>query len=321
MSSKGDRPVLIIDALNLFMRHFIANPTMSSLGHHAGGIVGFLKAVRLLADRTDPSDVIVIWEGGGSSRRRNMYSGYKAKRKPQRLNRFYGDDIPDTSQNRDTQITRLVELIRQAPINQIYVSDCEADDVIGYLAKYKLKDRKCVIVSSDKDFYQLLSDRVTQWSPGQKAFVTPSSVIEKFGIPPHNFCTARCFSGDSSDNISGIKGAGFRTLVKRFPEFAESDFTSVDDILNLAQQRTMDSKVKLYNSIIENADVVKRNWKLMYLGTSNLAASQIQKVDHLVDTFEPIRNKIGLMRILVREGLSTFDADSFFMSLNAVSKT
>ena len=321
MSNKGDRPVLIIDALNLFMRHFIANPTMSSLGHHAGGVVGFLKAIRFLADRTDPTDIVVVWEGGGSSRRRNMFSGYKANRKPQRLNRFYGDDIPDTSQNRDVQVTRLVEMIRQAPINQIYVSDCEADDVIGYLAKYKFKDRKCVIVSSDKDFYQLLSSRVIQWSPGQKAFVTPPTVIEKFGIPPHNFCTARCFSGDPSDNIPGVKGAGFRTLVKRFPEFAESDFASVDDILNLARQRTVNSKVKLYNSIIENADVVKRNWKLMYLDTSNLAATQIQKVNHLIDTFEPSRNKIGLMRILVREGLSTFDADSFFMSLNTVAKT
>jgi len=320
VSNKGGRPVLIIDALNLFMRHFIANPTMSSLGHHAGGIVGFLKAIRLLADRTDPSDIIVVWEGGGSSRRRGMYSGYKAKRKPQRLNRFYGDDIPDTSQNRDTQITRIIEMIRLTPINQMYVSDCEADDVIGYLAKYKFQDRNCVIVSSDKDFYQLLSDRVTQWSPGQKAFITPSTVIGKFGIPPHNFCTARCFSGDPSDNISGIKGAGFRTLVKRFPEFAESDFASVNDILKLAQQRTLDSKIKLYDAIIENADVVKRNWKLMYLDVSNLAATQIQKVNHLIDTFEPTRNKIGLMRILVREGLSTFDADSFFMSLNAVSK-
>jgi len=321
MSAKDDRPVLIIDALNLFMRHFIANPTMSSLGHHAGGIVGFLKAIRFLIDRTNPTDVMVVWEGGGSTRRRALFSGYKANRKPQRLNRFYGDDIPDTAQNRDDQITRLIELIRLVPINQLYISDCEADDVIGYLAKHQFKDRNCVIVSSDKDFYQLLSNRVSQWSPGQKAFITPDSVVEKFGIPPHNFCTARCFSGDPSDNIPGVKGAGFRTLVKRFPEFADPDFVSVDDILNLSERRIQDSKVKLYGSIIASAEAAKRNWKLMYLDTSNLAASQIQKVNHLVDTFEPSRNKIGLMRILVREGLSTFDADSFFMSFNAVSRT
>ena len=265
MSLKNERPVLIIDALNLFMRHFIANPTMSSLGHHAGGVVGFLKAIRLLTDRTDPTDIYVVWEGGGSSRKRSTYSGYKAKRKPQKLNRFYGDDIPDTSQNRDTQVSRLVELLRQVPINQMYVSDCEADDIIGYLVKYKFQDRKCVIVSSDKDFYQLLSDRITQWSPGQKAFITPEKVVEKFGIHPENFCTARCFSGDPSDNISGIKGAGFRTLVKRFPELSDPGFVSVDDILSLATQRTMNSKVKLYESVAESADVAKRNWKLMFL--------------------------------------------------------
>ena len=68
---------------------------------------------------------------------------------------------------------------------------------------------------------------------------------------------------------------------------------------------------------IENPEIPLRNWKLMHLGTVNLAANQIQKVEGIVDTFENSGNKIKLMRTLMREGLSTFDADSFFMSLSS----
>ena len=74
-----------------------------------------------------------------------------------------------------------MSLLKHVPVSQIYVSDCEADDVISYLVKSMLREHNCVIVSSDKDYYQLLSEKVTQWSPGQKKFITPEIVHEKFG--------------------------------------------------------------------------------------------------------------------------------------------
>ena len=208
------RPVLLIDGLNVFTRHFVVNPTMSEQGNHVGGFVGFLKSLRLLCEKTDPSQVIVAWEGGGSARRRAIYPEYKHGRRPQKLNRFYSD-IPDTYHNRDNQVSLIIEALRHVPVMQLYVSDCEADDVIGYLTKNVLRDQKCVIVSSDKDLYQLLSDNVIQWSPGQKLFITSKHVKEKFGVHHSNFCTARCFTGDSSDGIPGVPRAGFKSLAKR----------------------------------------------------------------------------------------------------------
>ena len=111
----------------------------------------------------------------------------------------------------------IVKMLHHVPVRQLYVADCEADDVIGYLIRYKFADQHCVIVSSDKDYYQLLSEKVVQWSPGQKKFITPESVFAKFGVTVENFCTTRAIIGDASDNIKGVKGAGFKTLVKRFP--------------------------------------------------------------------------------------------------------
>ena len=318
--SPNKNPVLVVDALNVFMRHFVANPTMSSLGYQAGGVVGFLKNLQLLSDKLCPSKIIVVWEGGGSTRRRSIYSDYKAKRRPQKLNRFYADDIPDTVKNKNDQVSILVALLKNVPITQLYVSDCEADDIIAYVVKEIYSDSNCVIVSSDKDYYQLLSDKVTQWSPGQKRFITPDSIHEKFGISVVNFCTARAIIGDSSDNLSGVKGAGFKTLAKRFTNLSSDEFVSVEEILNLSTELTSSTKLKLFQRIVESESIIKRNWRLMYLGMQNMSSSQVQKIEYLIDTLEPPHNKIGLMKRLVSEGLTAFDVDSFFMSINSVTR-
>ena len=314
------RPVLLIDAYNLFTRHFIANPALSIHGEHVGGTLGFLKSIARLADQLHPSEIYVVWEGGGATRRRAIYKGYKKNKRPQKLNRFYGSDIPDTVENRNRQISLTIELLKSVPVKQVYVSDCEADDVIAYLAKYKFKEQKCVIVSSDKDYYQLLSSRIIQWSPGQKDFITIKDVAAKFGMLPENFLVARCFCGDGSDSLPGIKGAGFKTMLKRFPELAGKEFVSVSEIINLSNDRSKTKagkKIKLFHNINEGSEIALRNWKLMYLGTLNLSADQIQKVESIVDTFYSNGNKIKLMKALIREGLSTFDADSFYMSISS----
>jgi|TARA_Y100000310_G_scaffold312774_1_gene360411 DNA polymerase-1 len=311
------RPVMLVDGLNVHTRHFVANPSINDSGQQVGGVLGFLKGLQLLIDRFTPREVHVIWESGGSPRRRSIFQDYKSKRRPQKLNRYYGNDIPDTVENRNYQIALTIELLKKTPINQIYVSDCEADDVIGYLAGYRYLNDVNMIISSDKDFYQLISESILQWSPGQKRCITTELIRQRFHTSAQNFCTTRCFIGDISDGIPGIKGAGFKTMAKRFPELQSEEKISVEEILTLSQQRSEKSKIKLFKLINESPHIVRRNWKLMYLGTQNLAATQIQKINAKIDTFSPSYNKINLMRILLREGLNSFDADSFFMSLNS----
>ena len=301
------------------MRHFAANPSTSDNGEHIGGSIGFLKGLQLLIDNFHPDKVFVIWEGGGSQRRRNIYKGYKSGRRPVKLNRFYESDIPDTVNNRNYQINLTTKLLGLSGIPQLYVSDCEADDVIGYLAKNKLKNQNLIIASSDKDYYQLLEkNRVKIWSPGQKKILTAESVREKFSITAENFCVARCFCGDGSDSLPGIKGAGFRTLSKRFPELTKSEFVSVEDIIKISQKRSEDSKVKLYHQIVADRETPIMNWKLMNLDAVNLSAHQVEKINYQIDTIDRKLNKIDFMRILVREGIKVFDADKFFMTARSI---
>jgi len=308
-------PIIIVDGLNYFTRHFVANPTMSRQGHQIGGFVGFLKGLKLLNDRLSSRRVIVIWEGGGSPRRRAIFPEYKSGRRPQRLNRYY-EDIPDTYENRDYQLKLTIESLRHAPVQQIYVSDCEADDVIGYMCRHMFRNNRIVVVSSDKDLYQLIDNNVVQWSPGQKKLITPEEVREKFGVWPTNMCLVRSFVGDSSDGIPGVDGAGFKTMSKRFPLLQEDQSLMLQDVLDEASRHSA-TKVQLYKNIVDQQDIVRRNWKLMHLDIANLSGDQIKKINDSVSSYSPKKNKLEMMRLLIREGVQDFDVDSFFMTLNA----
>ena len=315
-----NRPTLIIDGLNLFMRHFVVNPTIDDSGEHIGGVVGFLKSLSLLVSRTNPQRIIVVWEGGGSPRRRKIFPSYKQNRRPQKLNRYYEGDIPDTVENRNNQVAKIVSILDCVPVDQFYVSDCEADDIIAYLVKYLVKD-KVVIVSSDKDLYQLLSKRVIQWSPGQKKFVTIKDIPDRFGVSSVNFCTARCFIGDSSDGLPGIKLAGFRSLSKRFPKLIENNFVSVEEVIKLASEVEEKKRLKIHNNIIENPGIPETNWKLMYLDIKNLSAEQIKKVEFEFENSAFNCDKFKMIKLMSKLGIKNFDIDNFFSSLNSIRNT
>lgn len=312
-------PIIIVDSLNFFTRHFVVNPTMSQQGQQIGGFVGYLRGLKLLTEKLLPKRVIVVWEGGGSARRRAIFPEYKQGSRPQKLNRYYEDDIPDTYENRDFQVRLTIEALKHVPVQQIYVSDCEADDVIGYMCRHMFKEDRIVVISSDRDLYQLIDERVSQWSPGQKKLITPEEVYEKFGVWPENICLTRSFVGDASDAIPGIAGAGFKTMTKRFPSLQEKRSLMVQDILDEASKMT-DGKVQIIKNIVENRDIVMRNWKLMHLDISNLSGDQIKKINDSVSNFTPRKNKMELMRLFVRQGIQDFDVDSFFMSLSASSQ-
>jgi|15BtaG_2_1085339.scaffolds.fasta_scaffold00604_3 DNA polymerase-1 len=323
MKTASNDLVLIVDALNLFTRHFVAHPATGVNGEHVGGIVGFMYAIADFSERFKPSKVIVVWEGGGSSKKRSIYGDYKQKRRPEKLNRFYEDgEMPDTVENRNHQISTLVEIMKNLPIIQMYVPDCEADDVIGYISKYTFKNNKKLIISSDKDFYQLLDNHTIIYSPTWKKLITRIEVTEKFGISPENFCLAKAICGDPSDNIDGVDRVGFKTLAKRFPDFAQSSILSIQDITSRCKLMLAEgNNLKAIKNISESETLIKRNWSLIYLDTGNLSSQQISKIGYTFDNFKPSRSKISVMRILIREGIQTFNVDRLFLSLNHVGRT
>jgi len=311
--------ILIVDGLNLFTRHYVAHPALNASGEQIGGTIGFLHAVSSLSEKFKPSNIIVVWEGGGSSRRRSIFKDYKQKRRPAKLNRYYEDDIPDTVENRNMQLSLLIELIKNTPICQMYVPDCEADDIIGYISKNRFKNNKKLIVSSDRDFYQLLDKKTIIYSPTWKKLVTSIQVIEKFGISPENFCLAKSICGDPADNIEGVERVGFKTLSKKFPSLSSKNTVFIEDIIKECNNMIKNgNNLKSIKNISISEGLIKRNWKLIYLDILQLSAIQIDKANFILDNFTPKRNKIKAMRILLREGIQTFNIDRLFLSLSQI---
>jgi len=307
---------LLVDGLNLFMRSFAAYPAMTSNGQQAGGIVGFISSLEKIMRETLPTQVIVVWESGGSSRKRAIFPEYKQHRRPAKLNRFYEDDIPDTVENRNWQLVTLTQILKFLPICQVYVPDCEADDVIGYISRYRVGENRITIASSDRDFYQLLCDRVQIFSIGSKRIVTHQTLLDEMSIASQNFCLAKSVVGDDSDNIPGVSGVGFKTLAKRLPKFAGTEDYSIDDLLVDCRSS---GKIKALQEIATSGDLIRRNWRLCYLDVANISGTQIEKVNGILDSYEPVRNKLSAKRILVAEGLPTLGIDSLFFSLNFAS--
>ena len=319
----NEKPEIYIDGLNVFMRHFAANPVRSLNGQLCGGIFGMLRNIQHLSEKFKPKKIVVVWEGGGSARRRNIDPNYKNGRRPIRLNRSeYNEDIPDTVENRNWQLKTLVNVLYKTPVIQIYINDCEADDTIAYLTSAKKTDYQKIIVTSDKDYYQLINDQTKIWSPNKKLLIDEQYVLEKWGVTPQNFCTTRCFNGDQSDGIKGVKGAGFKTMAKRFPDLSTCKDISINDIISIAKQEVKNgSNLKLYENIINEAQSIKKNWSLMYLNSSMISADQVKKINYQLENKEEKINKFELLKLLNKQGLNSFDIHTFLLTIKSCIRT
>jgi|TARA_Y100000310_G_scaffold109018_1_gene107402 5'-3' exonuclease len=298
--------ILLIDALNQFFRSYIVNPTLTPGGEPIGGCYGFLKIVQKLIRETNPDQVIICWDGpGGSARRKAQNKNYKDGRKPIRLNRAVKVLTEEQDYtNKVWQQTRLVEYLNCYPFIQFMFEGVEADDVIAYLKK-KLTDDIKVIVSSDKDFYQLLDNKTVVLRPTQHEVLNKHDIVNKFDIHPNNFALARAIAGDKSDNLPGIQGAGLKTIAKRFPLLREEKKATLNDLLEIIDndERTY----KLYEGIKEKQDLITSNYKLMQLHAPNMSLLTKEKIDYVLDNAEFELNKTELRKLMVEDGIIATD--------------
>lgn len=290
---------------NTYIRAFAANPALNEDGLHTGGISGFLKSIGYALKLFTPDRCIVVFDGpGGSMKRRKIYPDYKAHRKTKtRLNRIYDFnlDLGDEQQSLKKQLQRTVMYLQYLPVNMISLDNVEADDAIAYLALDSFKEWNVKIMSSDKDFLQLVSERINVWSPTKKKLYTPSDVLSEYGIDPKNFVYYRIFDGDISDNIDGIKGCGLKTIKKAFPFLADNPLVDLKQIYDYSVAHRGDLKV--YERTISDWTVVERNYALMQLTESLLTTSAQLHIKDVINQPIPKLNKFEFIRLITADKL------------------
>lgn len=257
---------MLIDGLNLFFRNFSMINAVNSNGAHVGGLGGFFRSLGALTRQIQPTQIIVVFDGVGSSNnRKNIIPEYKSNRNITRVTKHeLFDNIDEEDDAKVGQIVRIIEYLQTLPVKVISLDRVEADDIIAHLSKIlpQKEDEKVFIVSSDKDYLQLVNKQIIVYRPIEKEFFTESVVKEKFGLDPHNFILMKTLLGDASDSLPGIKGLGAKTLFKKFPELATEHLT-FDDIIELSEKRMEDHVV--YARIIHDIEMLENKYKIMDL--------------------------------------------------------
>ena len=310
--------VMIIDGNNSFLRNYVVDPSLSTNGDPIGGCKGFLKSLQKQCRIIKPDFVIVTWDGaGGSAKRKSMNKGYKDGRKPLRLNRTNSYLTEDQElQNRLWQHHRLIEYLNEFPIAQFVFDGIEADDVIAYCVR-RLKGCEKVIVSADKDFFQLCDDSTILYRPIQNQFVNKNYILENFNIHPANFALARACAGDASDNIKGIPGAGLKTLAKRFPELAQEKEVFVDDMVSLSKNQ--DKKFKVHEAIIEYAETIRGNYDLMQLYVPMISPQVAKKIDWVLDECDADFSQMNIQKMMIKDGFGEYNFSLLYATMRKIS--
>jgi len=187
------------------------------------------------------------------------------------------------------QITRLVQYLETLPLTTMMIENIEADDTMAYLAKNVLKSSDIILMSTDKDFIQLVNDRISVWSPTKKKLYTPEVVLDEYEIPAHNFVMYRVIDGDKSDCIPGIKGWGKKTLMKKLPMILDDKVLSVQDLIDEGL----------------DADIIKLNYDLMQLDDVDISGNAKLKIKNLSDEASNRLVKFEFQTMVLEDKLNT----------------
>lgn len=300
---------LLVDGDNLFKIGFHGVRDLFNENEHIGGIFHFINTLRKFLEEHNHDKVVVFWDGdSNSSVRKLLYPDYKANRRDSMSEYKY--------QSYSDQKVRVKQYLEEVFVRQVEMFENEADDLIAYYCKVAT-DENIIIFSADKDLTQLISERVTIYSPVQKKYYKIGDKI-KMGdveIPHYNVSLFKIITGDKSDNIQGINLLGEKTLAKLFPEMLEKPCI-IEEILHNARNMTQNKTSKALSNLLTGTtkkgilgeEFFITNQKLVDLLNPLITEQGKQVVEQVhTDVFDPEnRGYKNLMKMMVSDGLFKF---------------
>ena len=213
---------VIIDGNNLMFRAFYALPQLANFqGEISNAVFGFSNMIIKVIREVDPKYMAVAFDFGKKNFRHEKFSMYKGTRKP----------MPEELKS---QFPIVKDLLNKMNIAVIEREGLEADDLIGCLSK-KFETEN-IIVSADKDIFQLVNDNTSIMFPKkgitETITINLDNIKEHYGVLPNQVVDLKSLMGDTSDNIPGVEGVGEKTAVSLIEKYGSLDgvYDNLDDI-------------------------------------------------------------------------------------------
>lgn len=271
MANHTPPQLFLIDGYALIYRAFFAfinRPLRNSRGENTSAVWGVTNFLLRLQDKYLPDRILWVHDAGDSFRSRE-YPEYKSTR--QKLDQELQADF-------DTSVERVEGLLEAMRIPLVKVDGYEADDVIGTLAHQGVAaGYQSVIVSGDKDFYQLIGSGISLLNPGRggpagvdEIWVDQSNATERLGVPPSQVVDYLALLGDSSDNVPGVKGIGEKGAIQLLTSYPDLD-TILANAAEIPQKRAREA-------LLAQADQARLSRRLVTIHTDVPVAISLDKL-------------------------------------------
>lgn len=236
------KKLFLLDGSAIIYRAFysmIRNPLTRSDGFNTSSIFGSINIFLNLIKRLKLENILISFDESGKTFRSDIFPLYKANRQK-------------TPEDLIVQIEPIKDFFKSIKVCNFSLLGFEADDVLASAAKKFSKEFEVVIISSDKDFIQIIDEpKIVQFDPVKNIFLDTPFVEKKYGIKPHQFIDFLAIAGDSSDNIPGVSGIGAKGATKLLQQFKslEQIYKNLDKISSQSiKQKLMDSKKNAFLS-------------------------------------------------------------------------
>ena len=263
--------LIVVDGNSIVNRAFYgimgSKMLQTADGTYTNAVYGFLAILFKELDEVKPDYIAVAFDLKAPTARHKMYDGYKANRKgmPEEL---------------AAQMPILKDVLRAMNITIIEKEGYEADDVLGTLSRIgENSGLDVVLLTGDRDSFQLATDKVSIYIPRTKAGKTETEifnrdkVLEVYGVEPKQMIEVKGLQGDTSDNIPGVPGIGEKTALSLVKKYG-----TIDHLYECVENNTDDLKGKQREKIAENKELAMLS---KTLGTINLETPIEKSIDDL----------------------------------------
>jgi len=300
--------ILLIDATNVFIKMYSVDKSINEFGMPIGGLVGFIKQIKIFIEKFNPNEIILIFDSHNNSKRKQRIDEeYKKGRK---FTSYINSKDP--MQNKEIfeqQLGKLYKFLDYLPFKVLKVDNSEADDIIAFshkiLSNYS-DNFEFVIISNDNDFYQLINENTVQYDHRKKEIIDVKMFTELFNFLPYNYHIYKTLAGDTSDSVKRVMRT--KNIIDGFKDILEGEkFYDLMDLETYIKE----------NKIDIDLESVKNNYNLVQLHEPNISTTNKLLIIEKIKKINTVNYGMTNLKVMINVfGITKFVYQDFFSYIN-----